>query len=171
MVMVNTLINYQMQEIESTIDSLDVDTQNAFYDLNIREQIHKLLKITEHKLHLEPKKVPFTNDPRYPRAILTSGTIAAVGAGITYAAWLFDPTKIALPIIGGLATIAASAYAGKKGFEYAEPKARQQIREDVIHYLNKTEAQMQEWMLTVKDLFDKEFQNFSQSHGIEYKKG
>jgi len=170
LVLVDTLINYYMDEITPEIDTLDADKQKAFYSQNLSSKIRAWAKETENSLKLNPEAVQYSNDPRNVYASKQSAFQFLAGSGITAIAWYFDPTKKISLIVGGLVTAAATAYIFKSSYEKAEPRARKQIEIDVKDYLNKAEKQMTDWLLKVSDEFEREFERFCNQHSISFDK-
>lgn len=170
LILVDTLLNYQMQNAKSVIENLDPGIKIAFYDLDLRSTIRELAKSENSTELLENSNIEFSKDPRQNNALFTGGSTMVVGSGITYTIWLFDPTKIPTLLAVGLATIAATIYAYKKAYEYAEPKARKLIKEDIDNYLDEVKDLILNWLLSLKKVFDDEFEQFCEHNNITYPK-
>lgn len=165
-VLVDTLINYQMSDVKSTIDKLDAEVQLAFYELDFRSIIKEFVKNGSSPDSLHIPDLEQSKDPRLKNGLIVSGTTFLAGTGITYSAWLFDPTKIVSIIVGGLATIAATIYAYRKAYNYAEPKARALIQEDISKHLNEVNDLIFDWLLSVQKAFNHEFEKFCKQYSI-----
>jgi len=168
LILVDTLINYHIEEITPKIDTLDTENQKAFYSENLSSKIRAWAKETENSLRINPEFITFSQDPRNIHALKSSAIPLLAGSGITAIAWLFDPTKKVSLIIGGLATTAVTAYTFKVTYEKAKPIARKQIERDVKEYLNNTEQQMTDWLLSVSDKFVEEFEKFCNDNSISF---
>lgn len=82
-VLLDTLLNYLMEDARKKIESGDVKLQNAFFDADFRKRIHEWSIQLENKLSLEPDVVKYASDPRLTQGLITSGITFVVGTGIT----------------------------------------------------------------------------------------
>lgn len=170
LVLVDTLINYLMSDAKSTIEKLDTEVQLAFYELDLRTVIKEFAKKRSSSDSLHIPDLEHSKDPRLKNGIIVSGTTLIASSGITYSAWLFDPTKIVSLIVGGLATIAATIYAYRKAYNYAEPQARVLIKEDIAKHLYEINDLILGWLLLVQKAFSNEFKKFCNLHSISFDK-
>jgi len=166
MILVDTLINYQMQDIRTEMNKLDSEVQIAFYDLNLREFIRESVKEGGSSKSLQVPDIEYSNDTRLKEALIISGAVFFTASGISYTSWLFDPTKIISLIIGGLATIGVTIYAYKKAYEHAEVKARNVIIDDLNIFLERVNELLLNWLLSIQEVFEKEFERFCNNHSI-----
>lgn len=167
LILVDTLINYLMEDIESVIEKFDSKIQIEFYELDLPKVIKESAKSDDSNHTFNTAAIEYSKDPRKKSAYLASGSAFITVSGITYTIWLFDPTKILSLIIGGLATLASSFYAYNKAFGYTEPQAREKIKNDITEYLNMLESQLEEWLLSIREAFDKEFNQFCGQNKID----
>jgi len=173
-VLLDTLLNYLMEDARKKIESGDVKLQNAFFDAGFRTRIHEWATQLENKLSLEPEVVKYASDPRLTQgliaSVITVGTgivIIVVGTGIIVAS---APTiTIAGTIVAGIVIVTAllSAFLFKLAFDKASPKARGLIKKDIDQYLEEAQKQVLAWLSNVEKRFYDDFHKFCSDNGFE----
>ncbi|QTA83800.1 Uncharacterized protein dnl_62160 [Desulfonema limicola] len=159
-ILLDTLLNYLMEDARERIKSADVNLQNAFFDADFRKRLHEWTKQLKNKLAIEPNIVKYTSDPRLKQGLIASGITFVVGTGITAAL---------APIFAGIVTIVLTAFAFKFAYEKAAPKAREIIKMDIDHFLTASQRQVVEWLEKVETAFENDFSGFCAKNGFELK--
>ncbi len=162
-VLLDTLLNYLMEDARKQIESADATLQNAFYDADFRKRIHKWTKQLGNNLSLETDIVKYSIDPRLKQGLIASGIIFVAGAGVTTA---LLPTVVG-SMVAGLVTIVLSALAFKFSFDKATPKSREIIKKDIDQYLEGAQIQMLSWLISVEKAFNNDFRQFCLDNGFE----
>lgn len=163
-VLLDTLLNYLMDEAGFDIKKADVDIQNIFYDMDFRNRIKQWVKQLENNLILNPDMIRYSSDPRIKQGLITGGITFVAGAAIS--ATIISPASIVAIIISGVVTLVLSIFAFKIGFDKGITKAREIIKSDINNYLVITESQITEWLKTIIGTFSKEFSDFCTKNGI-----
>lgn len=161
-ILLDTLLNYLMEDAREQIKSADVKLQNAFFDADFRKRVHEWVKQQGNKLTLDPDIVQYTSDPRLKQGLLASGIIFIAGVGIT----LTLAPSIVGTIAAGIITILLSALAFKIAYGKATPKAREIIKENIDQYLEESQGQVLEWLKKVQSAFEKDFRDFCLASGF-----
>lgn len=161
-ILLDTLLNYLMAEAREKLSTTDLNLQNAFLSIDLRNRIHEWASQTENKLLLEPRLVGFTADPRIKQGLITSGIIFVAGT-IATAATL---PSIVGPIITGVATILLSVLAFRIAFDLASPRAYEFMIEDIDRYLTSAQEQVRIWLETIDEIFLRDFSAFCHENGI-----
>jgi len=166
-ILLDTLLNYLMEDARKQIANTEVDVQNAFFDADFRKRIYEWTRQLGNKLALDPDVVKYESDPRLRQGLITSGVTFVIGTGIAVA---LVPTVLGT-IAAGLVTIILSAVAFKVAFDKANPKSRETVRADVDHYLGESEKQVLAWLLEVEASFNEAFMEFCSANGFEVGNG
>lgn len=154
-VLLDTLLNYLMEDARKKIASGDVKSQNAFFDADFRKRIHD-------KISLEPDVVKYASDHRLTQGLIASGITFVVGTGITIA---LAPSIVG-SIVAGIVTSYLSAFAFKLTFDKASPKAREITKLDIDKYLKESQAQVLAWLSKVEKSFNDDFHKFCSDNGF-----
>ena len=162
-VLLDTLLNYLMEDARKKIESGDVKLQNAFFDADFRERIHEWSIQLENKLSLEPDVVKYSSDPRLTQGLIASGITFVVGTSITVA---LAPSIVGT-IVAGIVTVLLSAFAFKVAFDKASPKAREITKIDIDEYLKESQTQVLAWLSKVEQSFNDDFHKFCSDNGFE----
>ncbi|SUP46819.1 Uncharacterised protein [Vibrio metschnikovii] len=162
-VLLDTLLNYLMEDARKKIESGDVKLQNAFFDSDFRKRIHEWSIQLENKLSLEPNVVYYASDPRLTQGLIASGITFVVGTGITVA---LDPS-IVETIVAGVVTVLLSVFAFKLAFDKASLKAREVTKLDIDEYLKESQTQVLAWLSKVEKNFNDDFHKFCSDNGFE----
>jgi hypothetical protein len=155
-ILLDTLLNYLMEDARERIKSADVKLQNAFFDADFRKRVHEWAKKLENKLTLEPNIVKYTSDPRLKQGLISSNITFVVGTGIAVAL----APSVVRSIVAGIVTILLSAFAFKFAYDKAAPKARETIRMDTERYLTALQRQVVKWLEKVGAAFENDFSDF-----------
>lgn len=164
-ILLDTLLNYLMEDARKKIESGDEKLQNAFFDADFRRRIHEWSTQLENKLSLEPDVVKYVSDPRLTQGLIASGITFVVGTSITIA---MAPSIVGT-IVAGIVTVLLSAFAFKLAFEKASPKAREITKLDIDQYLKESQAQVLAWLSKVEKSFNDDFHKFCSANGFEVK--
>lgn len=165
-VLLDTLLNYLMEDAREKIKTADVKLQNAFYEANFRKQVREWTEQVKNRTFQELNIVKYTFDPRWKQGLIVSGTTFGIGTGITSAAVNVAGT-VSIGITGGFVTIIASAIAYKLAFDKATPKAKELIKRNIEHYLNESQKQVSKWLEKVEEYFENKFKEFCLNYGFE----
>ncbi len=160
-VILDTLLNYLMEQAVKDLEKADIEIQNAFFDEDFRKRIRTWVAQLDNQLRLNPAQIDFSTDPRWKQAIIAGGTTFVIGAAATTVSALI--LNVVGAIVTGFATIIISAIAFKIAYDKATPKAREIIKSDIEKYLRESEVQIQTWLNTVIDSFSKAFDEFCSS--------
>lgn len=162
-VLLDTLLNYLMEDARKKIESGDVKLQDAFFDADFRERIHEWSIQLENKLSLEPDVVKYSSDPRLPQGLIASGITFIVGMGIS----ITLAPGIVGTIVAGIVTVLFSAFAFKLAFDKASPKAREITKLDIDEYLKESQTRVLAWLSKVEQGFNDDFHKFCSDNGFE----
>ena len=162
-ILLDTLLNYLMEDARKKIENTDTTLQSAFYDVDFRKRIHEWSSQLQNKLSLEPDVVKYSTDPRLKQALIASGITFAVGTGAT----ISIAHTVVGAIVGGSVTILISAFAFKVAFDKASPKAREALIRDIDEYLKESQKQVLDWLTKVENAFNDDFREFCSAHGFE----
>lgn len=162
-VLLDTLLNYLMEDARKKIESGDVKLQNAFFDADFRKRIHEQSIQLESQFSLESDAVKYASDARLTQGLIASGIMFVIGAGITVA---LVPSIVAT-IVAGIVTVLLSAFAFKLAFDKASPKAREITKLDIDEYLQESQVQVLAWLSKVEKKFNDDFHKFCSDNGFE----
>jgi len=161
-ILLDTILNYLMEDARGKIINADAKLQNAFFDADFRKRVHEWANQLENKLSLEPNIVKYTADARLKQGLIVSGITFAVGTGITVAI----APRVVRTIVAGIVTILLSALAFKIAYDKAAPKAREIIKMDIDQYLKASQEQVLEWLKNIESAFENDFRNFCVKNGF-----
>lgn len=162
-ILLDTLVNYLMEDAINKIKLVDPEVQNKFFDANFRKRIRELVKQVENQLELEQNIIRYTLDPRLKQGLIAGSITAVAGAAVTIT---LIPTVVAA-IVSGIFTILLSVIAFKIAYDMATPKAREMVKRDIDKYLSTVQKQVEEWLNRVEEAFKKDFGNFCEAEGIK----
>jgi len=162
-VLLDTLLNYLMEDARKKIESGDVKLQNAFFDADFRERIHEWSTQLGNKLSLDPDVVNYSFDPRLTQGLIASGITFVVGTSIAVP---LAPSIVGT-IVAGIVTVLLSAFAFKLAFDKASPKAREITKLDIDEYLKESQTQVLAWLSKVEQSFNDDFHKFCLDNGFE----
>lgn len=183
-ILLDTLLNYLMDQALKNLDKADTKLQNKFFDEDFRKRIEKWVIQLENKLQLEPDVIQYSTDPRLKHSLIVGGLSFIIGSLATTvftikaktvtsivgkAVVSYNPYLVTTAIITGLAALTISSIIFKRSYDKAAPKSRDKIRTDINEYLSETDIQVKNWLKTVKDSFDKEFETFCSTNGFNFK--
>ena len=147
--LLDTLLNYLMEDAMEALIDAPTTVKNAFYDHNLRTRIKK-------SFSLKPELLELSFDPRIIAGGVTAGLGATAGGLMTVLFWSGLISRIA----GGLATIVASAIAFRLAHTAATGTALQQLRKDLDKYLNDSKQQVSSWLTDIEEAFVAAFKEF-----------
>lgn len=164
-VLLDTTINYLMDEARTALKQADAQMQNKFFDAEFRKKIKDWSVRLENKLSIDPDVLKYSTDPRLKQGLIAGGITFLTGTAITSVA--FPPTMIIGAILSGIVTIILSIIAFKVAFNLATPKAFKQMQLDIDNYLEKSKKQITDWLVSVSTNFEKDFNSFCKENGWE----
>lgn len=169
-ILLDTLLNYLMEDARERIKTADVKLQNAFFDADLRKRVHEWARQVNNKFALEPDIVRYTSDPRLMNGLIASGITFVVGTGITRVVGTgitltLTPSFVGA-IVSGIVTILLSALVFKITYDKASPKAREIIKLDIDQHLQQSQKQVMEWLKTVETAFKTDFHAFCSTNGF-----
>ncbi|MDR3503935.1 MAG: hypothetical protein P4L79_15295 [Legionella sp.] len=164
-ILLDTLLNFLMEDARSKIKIADVTMQNAFFDADFRKRIHEWANQLENKLELESDMVVYTFDPRLKQGLIASGITFVAGIGIS----LTLTSSVVRAIVSGIITMLLSALAFKIVYDKASPKARELVKRDIDKYRKTSQKQVAEWLEKVETAFENDFHDFCSTNGFELK--
>ena len=147
--LLDTLLNYLMEDAVTTLTDAPTLVKNGFYDLDLRSRVKS-------SFSLERETLTFSFDRRLLCGGLVAGVTATVG-GIATALFL---CSLIFRVIGGVATLVASALAFRALFDAATDAARDQLQQDLEEYVTRCERQVASWLRSVEQFFVAEFKAF-----------
>ena len=159
--LLDTLLNYLMEDAIAALADTPTSVKNEFYDLDLRRRVKQ-------SFTLEPEPVPlkFSRDPRVTAGGVAAGATAAAG-GLMIALYLSGPL---VRIVGGAVTLVASAIAFRIAYTSTTRTALQWLRDDVDTYMTQSERQVSSWLTNVEAFFVSAFKEF-QYRGGQAKEG
>lgn len=149
--LLDTLLNYLMEDAEEALSDVPTEVQIQFYDLGLRGRVKKTFS-------LDPGSMKLSFDPR----LITGGVVAgatATAGGLVTTLFLFG---LISRIAGGVATLVATALAFKLAHDcrVAADWTRERLKKDVDGYVTLSEQQTSSWLASVEEFFIAEFKKF-----------
>ena len=152
--LLDTLLNYLMEDAIAALADAPTAVKNEFYDLDLRSRIKESFPV-------EPESLKFSFDPRVIAGGVATGVTAATGGLMT--ALLLSGL---LPrLLGGAATLVASAVAFRIAHTATTGTALQRLRNEVDDYVRQSEQQVSSWLANVEDFFVSAFKEFQDGGG------
>lgn len=162
-VLLDTLINYLMNNAVEKLKDTNINLQNAFYDMDFRKRIAEWANQTKNQVLSKSDSVKYSIDPRLKQGLIVAGVTYIAGSSVTV---VLLPTVIG-SVVSGLATIIITALSFKIAYEKATPMAREKIRKDVNTYLKQAKEQIEDWLYKVQEAFEKDFEDFCKKNRIK----
>lgn len=156
--LVDTLINLMMSEALESLGGHGVSIQNKFFEADFETKIQNIIRKQNLGLVLNPVAISFSRDPRVVNGVIAGGATFVIGSAVT-TGLLIMPSLIG-GIISGIATFIISALAYKVTYGKFTEQARDKLRNDISTFLTTSEQQLKEWLYSINDLFDTEFNDF-----------
>ncbi len=147
--LLDTLLNYLMEDATETLTDAPTTVKNAFYDLDLRTCIKK-------SFSLKPELLELSFDSRIIAGGVAAGSTATAG-GLMTALFL---SGLIFRIVGGVATLVASAIAFQIAHTATTGTALQRLRNDLDEYLTNSEQQVSSWLTNVEEYFFSAFKEF-----------
>jgi len=163
-ILLDTLINYLMEQAINDLNNADLKVQNEFYSKSFRNIYREWGKNQFNKLQNDLTKIDYSTDPQFKQGLIAAGITFVSGAILTSA--IFIPEMLIGAIIGGIITIIISALAYKFAYAQAEPKSRTQLKDDIDSYLNDAERNVKVWLNSVTNAFISDFNYFCNDKGF-----
>ena len=156
--LLDTLLNYLMEDAIAALADAPTAVKNEFYDLDLRSRVKR-------SFTLEHESLEFSFDPRVIVGGFAAGMTATAG-GLMTALLL---SGLIPRLVGGAATLVASAVAFRIAHTAATDTALQRLRNEVDDYVRQSEQQVSSWLANVEDFFVSAFEEF-QDGGEQAKK-
>ena len=153
-ILLDTLLNYLIEDAMEALTDAPTAVKNAFYDLDLRARIKE-------SFSLEPESLQFSFDPRIIAGGVAASATAAAGGLIT--ALLLS--GLISRILGGVATLIASALAFRMAHTATTGTARQRLLDNVDDYVSRSEHQASSWLISVEEYFVAAFEEFRDGKG------
>ena len=147
-ILLDTLLNYLMEDATEALIDAPTTVKNAFYDLDLRASIRG-------SFSLKPELLELSFDPRIIAGGVWAGSTATAG-GLVTALFL---SGLIFRIVGGVATLVASAIAFQIAHTATTGTALQRLRNDLDEYLTHSEQQVSSWLADVEEYFFEKFQD------------
>ncbi len=149
--LLDTLLNYLMKDALAALADASTAAKNEFYDLDLRSRVKQ-------SFTLEPEPLEFSHDPRVIAGGVATGVTAATG-GLMTALLL---SGLIPHLVGGVATLVASAVAFRIAHTSTTGIALQRLRNDVDAYVTQSEHHVSSWLANVEDFFVSAFKEFQE---------
>lgn len=163
--LVDTLINLMMSEALESLEGHGVSIQNKFFEADFETKIQNIIRKQNLGLVLNPEAISFSRDPRAVNGIIAGGATFVIGSAVTTS--LFMMPNLVGAIITGIATLIFSALAYKATYGKFTEQARDKLRSDINSFLTTSEQQVKEWLFSINELFDTEFNKFLIQHQLK----
>ena len=147
--LLDTLLNYLMEDAIAALAGAPTAVKNEFYDLDLQSRIKE-------SFSLEPESLEFSFDPRVIAGGVATGVTASVGVLMT--ALLLS--GLIPRLVGGAATLVASAAAFRIAHTATASTALQRLRNEVNDYVTQSEQQVSSWLENVEEYFVTAFEEF-----------
>jgi len=155
--LLETLVSGLMKEAKYAIENLDVKTKNRFYSEKLNEKIVEFAINLKEDKNLINNVVDFQNDKSKLNALIVGGT-AFIATALGGAA-LASGNVIGL-IVSGIVALVVGAFVFNLSYKKQLEKTRENIRKDVVSYIDITQKQVEIWLEEVEITFNKELQFF-----------
>lgn len=165
-ILLDTLLNYLMDEAIDLLKNADIEIRNAFFRANINEKIEQWARETITRLMQESAHIDFGNDVRLRNGLIAGGVTFVVGATVT--AIVFMPYSTIAAIVAGIVSLIASVVAYKVVFDKSSATARENLKQSVMDYIQKTENLTTEWLKGVINAFSDDFRGFCKNNNINF---
>jgi hypothetical protein len=162
-ILLDLVINHLMQQARKEIENTDATFQNKFYEYDFRTKIKDWAKNPSNSFKFtESQQMQYSTDPRVKNGVIFSSSVFVAGAAIT--SIVFLPKMILGAVIAGVATIVLSSVTFKVAFNKTAPKAKELIKTDVFNFIDYVSDIVEQWLFTIIDRFDKDFEEFCQDN-------
>ena len=147
--LLDTLLNYLMKDATEALTDAPTTVKNEFYNLDLRSCVKK-------SFTMEPESLEFSFDPRViVGGVVASATVAT--GGLITALFL---SELISRIVGGVATLVASAVAFRIAHTATTGTALQRLQKDMNDYLDHSEQQVSSWLESIEKYFVEAFKEF-----------
>ena len=147
--LLDTLLNYLMEDATEALTNAPTTVKNEFYNLDLRSCVKE-------SFTMEPESLEFSFDPRViAGGVVASATVAT--GGLITALFL---SELISRIVGGVATLVASAVAFRIAHTATTGTALQRLQKDMNDYLAHSEQQVSSWLESIEKYFVEAFKEF-----------
>ena len=164
--LLDTVINYMIEESLSKLQKEDIRLQNKFFEQNFRQRTRDWAKMAENEFLLHPSYIEYSKDPRWVHGFVAGGIVFIAGSALSVI--LSEQLGLMGTILLGIVTLIASGFAFRTAFANAETKAREMMQQDIERYLNDSEKYMIDWLSKVVDTFGADFASFCKEYGLQW---
>lgn len=148
-ILLDTLLNYLMQEALKNIKNLDLDHQYEFFKENLREKIKN--KILSENGGFKPQPLRIKEDEDLLDKTLTAAPGIAVSAGGLIAT-IAIPETLPLKAIPAVSTLVGPIYVVKK-FKEKNRRLKNMWKKQINTYLKNAKNELKSWLLKVEKSF------------------
>lgn len=163
--LVDTLFNLMMSEAIETLKLYGVSIQNKFFEADFKTKVQNTIRELNLNLVMNPSIVSFSSDPRVVNGIIAGGATFVIGSAVTTGVFMMP--NLVGAIISGIVTLILSALAYKVTYGKLTEQARDKLRSDINSFLTTSEQQVKEWLYSINELFDTEFNKFLSQHQLK----
>ena len=147
--LLDTLLNYLMEDAIEALTDAPTTIKNEFYDLNLRSRVKQ-------SFTLKSESLEFSHDPRVIAGGVAAG-VATTAGGLMTALFL---SGLIPRIVGGAVTLGASAVAFRIAHKSTTGTALRRLRDDVDAYMAQSEQRVAAWLANAEDFFVSAFKEF-----------
>lgn len=163
--LVDTLFNLMMNEAIESLKLYGVSIQNKFFEADFKTKVQNTIRELNLNLVMNPSIISLSRDPRAVNGIIAGGATFVIGSAVTTS--LFMMPNLVGAIISGIVTLILSALAYKVTYGKFTEQARDKLRSDINFFLTTSEQQVKEWLYSINELFDTEFNKFLSQHQLK----
>lgn len=164
--LLDTLLNYLMDEAIELLKDADLEIRNAFFRARINEKIQQWAKETTNKLLNETSTIDLGKDIRLRNGLIAGGVTFLSVATLTKV--VFTPSSTTNVIVAVIITIASTFVNYKFAYNKSSDKVRKNIEQAVKEHLNKCEKLTNELLESVIKAFSDDFKSFCVSNNINF---
>lgn len=155
-VLLDTLLNYLMQEALKSIKNLDLDSQYEFFREELREKTKNRVLLKNGGFKPRPLKIK-EDESFLDKALIAAPGIAVVAGG--FAAAVAVPETSLLKAVPAVFSLVGPVYIVKK-FKEKEERLKDLWKKQVSAYLKNAERDLKSWLLKAEKDFLNDLEEF-----------